>query len=296
MSAVVSGMICANVSADSLAKVKINKIRISHKIYKGLKSVKPLKWGKIKYNYGKRASWKKVKGAGGYEIHVYSVAMNTWKKLKTIKKNSYIFTNLMDKDKFKIRVRAYRENADKVVYGDWSKTKTVKANCLMSKYKKNHKLVKPFYDRYASEQAFVLQNKYRKGKNVDKLKWSEDLYNVCKLRAKQIAKNYSHKGFIKTSTEYFEKKYGIKEATIEVNNITENGGRYECYSLASGENIAKGQTNYKSVCKAWKNSDGHYRNMIRKDNRVGAVACYRTDNKTLWVAVFGEISKKVISM
>ena len=45
---------------------------------------------------------KRVKNANGYEIYVYGVASKKWRKIKDTKKTSYVFTNLLEKDKFKI--------------------------------------------------------------------------------------------------------------------------------------------------------------------------------------------------
>ncbi len=276
--------------AATVGQVKSVKTKTSYKYYKGVKSVKLLKWGKIKYKYGVKASWSKVSGADGYELYTYGVATKKWTKKKDTKKTSYVFTNLLEKDKFRFKVRAYKANGSERVYGAWSKVKTVKTNSLRTKINKNCKFAKTFYDRYAAEQAFVLQNKYRQEKGVADLEWSEDLYQICLIRGKQIAKDFSHKGFITESVNYFEKKYGIEGASIDIDNTSEYGdGKIECYMLAGGENIACGQGDYKTVCKAWKNSVGHYRNMTNIDYKTGAMACFRDKNQEYWVAIFGEI-------
>jgi hypothetical protein len=276
--------------AATVGQVKTIKTKTSYKYYKGVKSVKPLKWGKIKYKYGVKASWSKVSGADGYELYTYGVATKKWTKKKDTKKMNYVFTNLLEKDKFKFKVRAYKANGSERVYGAWSKVKTVKTNSLRTKIKKNCKFAKTFYDRYAAEQAFVLQNQYRKDKGVADLEWSEDLYQICKIRAKQIAKDFSHSGFMTESMNYFETKYGIQGGAVNIDNTSEYGdGKMECYMLAGGENIAGGQSDYESACKVWKDSEGHYRNMTNKDYKTGAMACYRSNKKVLWVAIFGEI-------
>jgi hypothetical protein len=58
-----------------------------------------VRWGKIKYKYGVKTSWKKVKNASGYEIYTYGVATKKWTMKKEAKKTSYTFKNLLDKDK-----------------------------------------------------------------------------------------------------------------------------------------------------------------------------------------------------
>ena len=42
------------------------------------------------------------------------------------------------------------------------KKKTIKTNSALYKINNNFKLPGKYYDRYAAEQAFVLQNEYRK--------------------------------------------------------------------------------------------------------------------------------------
>lgn len=276
--------------AATVGQVKTIKTKTNYKYYKGVKSVKPLKWGKIKYKYGVKASWSKVSGADGYELYTYGVATKKWTKKKDTKKTSYVFTNLLEKDKFKFKVRAYKANGSERVYGAWSKVKTVKTNSLRTKIKKNCKFAKTFYDRYAAEQAFVLQNQYRKDKGVADLEWSEDLYQICKIRAKQIAKDFSHSGFIRTTNDYFLQKYGIEDTSLVIDNTSEYGdGKIEIYMFANAENAARGQNSYKEVCRAWKNSEGHYRNMTKEEKKCGAIACYKTKNDYCWIAIFGEV-------
>ena len=70
--------------------------------------------------------WSKVKGAKGYQLQY---ALNKkFKKKKSIqtKKTKYIIKKLKKKKTYYIRVRAYKMNGKKKVYGKWSKVKKVK--------------------------------------------------------------------------------------------------------------------------------------------------------------------------
>lgn len=70
-------------------------------------------------------SWKKVKDAKGYEIMYAN--NNKWKGKKSIstKKTTYTLKNLKKKKTYHIRVRAYKMDGNKKVYGSWSKVKKV---------------------------------------------------------------------------------------------------------------------------------------------------------------------------
>ena len=71
-------------------------------------------------------SWKKSKGAKGFQLQY---ALNKkFKKKKSIqtKKTKYTIKKLKKKKTYYIRVRAYKMNGKKKVYGKWSKVKAVK--------------------------------------------------------------------------------------------------------------------------------------------------------------------------
>ncbi len=72
------------------------------------------------------ASWKKLTGAKGYQI-CYS-ASKKWKnkKLKLVTKNKALIKNLKKKKTYYFRVRAYRLEGTKKVYGAWSSVKKIK--------------------------------------------------------------------------------------------------------------------------------------------------------------------------
>ena len=72
------------------------------------------------------ASWKKLTGAKGYQI-CYSTSKK-WKgkKQKLVSKNKVVIKNLKKKKNYYFRVRAYRLEGTKKVYGAWSNTKKIK--------------------------------------------------------------------------------------------------------------------------------------------------------------------------
>ena len=55
------------------------------------------------------------------------------------------------------------------------------------------------------------------------------------------------------------------------------------------ENIAYGQTSAYEVFEAWKNSSGHYKNMMNPDYRTFGAALYYTDGGYYyyWIEEFG---------
>lgn len=72
------------------------------------------------------ASWKKLTGAKGYQI-CYSTS-NKWKgkKQKLVTKNNVVIKNLKKKKTYYFRIRAYRMEGAKKVYGAWSSVKKIK--------------------------------------------------------------------------------------------------------------------------------------------------------------------------
>ena len=70
--------------------------------------------------------WNTVKGAKGYQLQ-YALSKK-FKKKKSIqtKKTKYIIKKLKKKKTYYIRVRAYKMNGKKKVYGKWSKVKKIK--------------------------------------------------------------------------------------------------------------------------------------------------------------------------
>lgn len=71
-------------------------------------------------------SWKKVKGARGYQIQYADNKKYKKKKSKQTKKTKYTIKKLKKKKTYYIRVRAYKLDGGKKVYSKWSKVKKVR--------------------------------------------------------------------------------------------------------------------------------------------------------------------------
>lgn len=277
-------MFSTNVSAGAIGKVTKVKKTVVNKSYKEIVDAS-LRLAKVKYKAGYKISWKKMKNVDGYKIYYYCPASKQWKLVKTTKKNKYTVTNLFAKEKVKIKVRAFVNKDDQLQYGAYSKSITINNKQVLTVRDSRGKTKKPFYDRIAAENAFVTQNKMRKSAGSNNLKWSEALYEVCLQRAKEISNNYSHDGWDETAFDVLNKKYGIEDEYVYYKSGTQELGEpYVC-----SENIAGSSNNYKDVMKQWKDSSGHYRNMVGKEHKSGAIACYYTKKGAYWVALFSNL-------
>ena len=275
------------VNAKSVGKVTNVKVSSITKKYKTIMDAS-LRKTSVKYKAGYKITWKKMKNVSGYKVYVYYPAVKQWKCVKTTKNNKYTLTNLLANEKVKLKVRAYKSTDNGAnEQGKFSKTITVKTKSLTYVKKSNGKIKKGFYDRVAAENAFIVQNGYRTKAGADKIEWSDTLYKICLIRAKQISKNFSHNGWSDTAFDFLHKNYGIDEEYYWYKD--DNGMEYgEPY--VSGENIAMGATNYKDAMKQWKNSPGHYNNLKSTSHKSGAIACYESGNGTYWGALFSDIN------
>lgn len=82
---------------------------------------------KIKNNKKKTATvtWSKVSGAKGYRVqYAYSAPFS--KKTKTVSTNKFVAKKLKKKKTYSFRVRAYKMNGKKKLYGKWSKVVRIK--------------------------------------------------------------------------------------------------------------------------------------------------------------------------
>lgn len=71
-------------------------------------------------------SWKKVKGATGYQIQYAANTAFAKKKLKSTKKTKLVINQLKKKKTYSFRVRAYVLDNKKKIYGKWSAVKTIR--------------------------------------------------------------------------------------------------------------------------------------------------------------------------
>ena len=111
-------------------------------------------------------------------------------------------------------------------------------------------------------------NKYRSGKP---LVLDAELTKVANIRALELAnsKELSH---TRNNGRYYSELFE----------------EYKIDATFSGENIANGYTTSKEVCEAWKNSKGHYLNMIKDKYTKMGVGFYTKNGITYWVQIFSD--------
>jgi type II secretory pathway pseudopilin PulG len=120
------------------------------------------------------------------------------------------------------------------------------------------------------KKALKQINSYRKKAGVDKLEWSDELYGACIYRLKTSGYD-KHENVIRDLKAYFGGLY----YTIDGEEAS-----------GFGENLTRGQNNMKAAVRAWRKSEGHYRNMISKDYKCCAVAKY----KNMYITLFSTAS------
>lgn len=72
----------------------------------------------------------------------------------------------------------------------------------------------------------------------------------------------------------------------------------ECFTASSkmhGENIAAGQGSASAVVTSWKNSSGHYANMINKNYQSIGIGCFNYNGTLYWVQCFGRGSASAVT-
>lgn len=275
-------------------KKKVKKL-VSQKVkgtYKSWYSKGKLK--KFKYTKGYKLSWKKVKGAKGYEVKVYRYSPVRKKyvvvKTKNTKKKSYFLTDLKKRETYKVTIQAYRGKGKSKKYSGCSKRFKIKSkgDYKVIKTDKHHNIIyKSGFDRFESEKAFVIQNRYRREAGVPELVWSDELYNLGNKRIQDILKNgFSHKNLHSNATEYVLEK--SKQNNLDIDTL--NKAEYWKYWWL-GENLAIGSKDAKDVMNLWKNSKGHYANIVLKYNISGAIALYYNSEtgNNYWVSLFADI-------
>lgn len=273
----------------------------------GVGTVKNVKKSKVKYVQSKKIngkkcsgnyrtiSWKKVKGADGYIVYRYDDLMNTWNKILKTKKNSFIVSSLLEDETMTIKIQAYKGSTN----GDFSKPLKYREKntiCLTRKGKVMTKGCyaegKDGYFEYASKQAFIIQNQYRTEKGIAPLVWSNELYEVAKLRSKELTRLYSHtrpdgsycrdlfvEYFGKERCKKFQDNY--RELRMAAGK-KEVRGAQECYC----ENADMGSMGPLGVMNEWKLSSGHYATILDGRNISGAMSCYVKNNVEFWIGSF----------
>lgn len=253
--------------ADKITMPKVKKLKkkTKYSYYKGVKSIKKNgkpNWGKIKYQYGIKLIWSKVKNAKGYEVYRYENAKGCWTKIKTVKKPTYTLTNMLEGEKVKIKVRAYKKTKNGNEYGKYSDVLSFTTKNMYTKKYKNGK-TKGFYSKWASEDAFVLQNKLRTKAGVNQLKWSDRIYEIASLRAYMMATKdgLTHTGEWRDEKSIL-KKWGYTDKELS------NAPDVTCEIAADAFKTPK------KVVNGWKHSENHYASNINKEYKVAATAVY----------------------
>lgn len=124
-----------------------------------------------------------------------------------------------------------------------------------------------------AKKAFALQNKYRKQAGAEPLEWSDELYEVGLYRLKTHGFD-AHRNMDGDYHDYFGDFY----LKLDITDISEN--------LASGYGNAE-----KAVKDGWRESPGHYENMISENWQSGAIVKYNHTS----IAMFSSLSAKEIN-
>lgn len=286
---IVASVIPTPVKAMTIRKVTSVKVKEKKAQIKNFKVGK--KWRYVKYKY-LQLSWKKVTGVSGYEVYRYGEASKQWYKVKTTSKKvtSYVIPEVEKGMKVRLKVRAYKNTDSGKIYSEFSSVKSFKGKrnyeiegkLKHGKYWKKDKIwdiknPKAGNYRFVSEYAFVIQNKYRTEKGVAPLKWNNDIYEMAKIRSKELYKNFSHtrpngENCGTVMLEYIRKTNRI--------DLTKMIAAYGC-----GENIASGQSTAKEAMIDWKKSKGHYHNLLANEYNFGAISLYYKNGNSQWASL-----------
>ena len=125
--------------------------------------------------------------------------------------------------------------------------------------------------RKEDREAFKIQNQYREKKGVSPLKWSDELYKFAEYRMETSGFD-SHKNVQRDAKTFSGEKYMI---FFRISTL--------------GENLSTA-TNAVDSMPLWKNSPGHYNNLLNSRWKTGAI--YSSSRGT--IAVFSEFSKDEI--
>ncbi|MBR1599442.1 MAG: CAP domain-containing protein [Lachnospiraceae bacterium] len=187
-------------------------------------------------------------------------------KLKNARK-----VKITNSKKSVVKVKYLKSNKDKRIQFTGKKVGTakVKVKCYLKggktktySYKVKVKRSKKKTDLELAKEAFKIQNEYRAEKGVAALEWSDELYEFCLYRLKTSGFD-EHKNLGRDMNDYFGGFAGYKD-------------------LMFGENLHIGKTEPKAAMESWKDSPGHYSNLLKAEHKCGAIA---KDGIT-WCAIF----------
>lgn len=206
---------------------------------------------------------------GAKTLYKYPAALDKAEKVTVKSSNKSIVTAKCKKKRGirEIMLRAKKLGSATVTVKCQMKNKEVKGY----KYKvKVVKAKKPATILEESKKAFQIQNQYRKDKGVAALEWSDELYQFCLYRLKTSGFD-RHKNLGRDTNAYF--------------------GIYTKYRvLMFGENMYNGYKDPESAMKEWKNSPGHYENLLSEKHVCGAIARYGN----VWCAIFYDKDKSEV--
>lgn len=219
-------------------------------------------------------SWKKVKGATGYEVYQKGNASGYWIKIGNIKKGTRLrFGEVQKGYKVYLKVRPYKVKNGVKYFGKFT-SKTVKA-------KKNVAPVKSGGEhRFSSENAFLLMNKERTKHHVKALKWSEQLYRMALTHAKYNAKkgvnSHEMKKNYKFTTPVLKATKQVNDACAlwKIDNLPENVYMTDECGVHSGENCAANYNSPIYFVNGIKKSKPHYKTAMGACYSYSAVAFY----------------------
>ncbi len=196
--------------------------------------------------------WKKATSANGYIVERYNSSKKTWERVGKTSAATIKDKNLKNGTSYKYRVVSYRTIKNKT-YKTASSSVTAKT------------LTKADIEK---QKVFDLVNAERKKKGLTAYKTDSKLQQVADIRAKESATSFSHtrpNGQSSTSFifEYLKLKSG-----------------------STGENLAYGQKDAKTVYDCWYKSAGHNANMFSKKFKYMAVGYYEANGKIYWSQAF----------
>ncbi len=128
-----------------------------------------------------------------------------------------------------------------------------------------------FTPDYACKEVFDLVNQERAKQGLPAYKANSVMNEAADVRAKELAKSYSH-----------TRPNGTSCITV----MDESGIRY----AAAGENIAMGQRTPESVMDDWMNSPGHRGNILGRDFDYIGIGHYQEGYYHYWVQLFAGYS------
>lgn len=197
---------------------------------------------------------------GAKTLNKYPAALDKAKKVTVKSSKKSVVT---------VKYKKAKKNRRIVFTAQKTGTATVTVKCMLKnkktktyKYKVTVVKGKKVTALDNAKKAFKIQNQYRKEKGVASLEWSDELYQFCLYRLKTSGFD-GHANLGRDTKNYF--------------------GLYAQFrKLGFGENLYRGYTDPESAMKAWKNSPGHYQNIITTEYKCGAIA----SDGNVWCAIF----------